>query len=129
MVALDDDLRSRPIHARELERRDKAAVAWRRFGERHLRGLQRPQHIGQPLEFAVGDASAALPRVAQMTVGCVVAEQQRPNVGPAALRIGPADELLHRIDRFVRCVQTEGLQPGPDTIANLEVAFECLDRP
>ena len=29
---------------------------------------------------------------------------------------------------FVRRIQTEGLQRGPDAIANFEVALECLER-
>jgi hypothetical protein len=28
----------------------------------------------------------------------------------------------------VKRIQTEGFQPGPDAIANFEVAFECLER-
>jgi hypothetical protein len=28
----------------------------------------------------------------------------------------------------LRRIQTEGLQPGPDAIANFEVALECLER-
>jgi hypothetical protein len=35
---------------------------------------------------------------------------------------------MQRFDRFVRRIQTEGLQPGPDAIANFEVALECLER-
>ena len=37
-------------------------------------------------------------------------------------------QSVQRIDRFVRRIQTEGFQPGPDAIANFEVALECLER-
>jgi hypothetical protein len=35
---------------------------------------------------------------------------------------------VQRIDRFVKHIQTDGFQPGPDAIANFEVALECLER-
>lgn len=37
--------------------------------------------------------------------------------------------LVQRIDRFVRRIQTEGRQPDPDAIVNFEAALECLERP
>jgi hypothetical protein len=36
--------------------------------------------------------------------------------------------LVQRIERFVRRIQTEALLPGPDAIANFEIALECLER-
>jgi hypothetical protein len=36
--------------------------------------------------------------------------------------------LVQRIDRFVKRIQTDGFQPGPDAIANFEMALECLER-
>jgi hypothetical protein len=33
-----------------------------------------------------------------------------------------------RIDRFVRRIETEGLQPDVDAMANLALALECLER-
>lgn len=36
--------------------------------------------------------------------------------------------LVQRIERFLKRIQTEGFQPGPDTLANFEVALDCLER-
>ncbi len=48
-------------------------------------------------------------------------------MSPTAVRTARRN-LVQRIDRFVRRIQTEGFQPGPDAIANFEVALECLER-
>ena len=48
-------------------------------------------------------------------------------MSPTAVRTARRN-LVQRIDRFVRRIQTEGLQPGPDATANFEVALECLER-
>jgi hypothetical protein len=48
-------------------------------------------------------------------------------MSPTAVRTARRN-LVQRIDRFLRRIQTEGLQPGPDAIANFEVALECLER-
>jgi hypothetical protein len=32
------------------------------------------------------------------------------------------------MERFVKRIQTEGFQPGPDAIANFEVALEYLEQ-
>jgi hypothetical protein len=48
-------------------------------------------------------------------------------MSPTAVRTARRN-LVQRIERFVRRIQTEGLQPGPDAIANFEVALECLER-
>jgi hypothetical protein len=47
-------------------------------------------------------------------------------MSPTAVRTARRN-LVQRIDRFVRRIQTEGFQPGPDAIANFEVALECLE--
>jgi hypothetical protein len=43
-------------------------------------------------------------------------------MNPTALR-----NLVQRIERFVKRIQTEGLQLSVDTMANVEVALECLE--
>ena len=48
-------------------------------------------------------------------------------MSPTAVRTARRN-LVRRIDRFVRRMQTESFQPGPDAIANFEVALECLER-
>ena len=48
-------------------------------------------------------------------------------MSPTAVRTARRN-LVQRIDRFVRRIQTEGFQPGPDALANFEVALECLER-
>jgi hypothetical protein len=48
-------------------------------------------------------------------------------MSPTAVRTARRN-LVQRIDRFLRRIQTEGMQPGPDAIANFEVALECLER-
>ncbi len=48
-------------------------------------------------------------------------------MSPTAVRTARRN-LVQRINRFVRRIQIEGLQPGPDAIANFEVALECLER-
>jgi hypothetical protein len=48
-------------------------------------------------------------------------------MSPTAVRTARRN-LVQRIERFVRRIQTEGFQPGPDAIANFEVALECLER-
>jgi hypothetical protein len=48
-------------------------------------------------------------------------------MSPTAVRTARRN-LVQRIDRFVRRIQTEGFQPGPDAIVNFEVALECLER-
>ena len=48
-------------------------------------------------------------------------------MSPTAVRTARRN-LVQRIGRFVRRIQTEGFQPGPDAIANFEVALECLER-
>jgi hypothetical protein len=48
-------------------------------------------------------------------------------MSPTAVRTARRN-LVQRIDRFVRRIQIEGFQPGPDAIANFEVALEYLER-
>jgi hypothetical protein len=48
-------------------------------------------------------------------------------MSPTAVRTARRN-LVQRIHRFVRRIRTEGFQPGPDAIANFEVALECLER-
>jgi hypothetical protein len=48
-------------------------------------------------------------------------------MSPTAVRTARRN-LVQRIDRFVKRIQTDGLHPGPDAIANFEVALECLER-
>jgi hypothetical protein len=48
-------------------------------------------------------------------------------MSPTAVRTARRN-LVQRIDRFLRRIQTKGLQPGLDAIANFEVALECLER-
>ena len=48
-------------------------------------------------------------------------------MSPTAVRTARRN-LVQRIDRFVGRIQTEGFQPGPDAIANFEVALERLER-
>jgi hypothetical protein len=48
-------------------------------------------------------------------------------MSPTAVRTARRN-LVQRIDRFVRRIRTEGLQPGPKAIANFEVTLECLER-
>ena len=36
--------------------------------------------------------------------------------------------LVQRMERFVKRIQTEGFEPGPDAIANFEVALEYLEQ-
>ena len=48
-------------------------------------------------------------------------------MSPTAVRTARRN-LVQRIDRFVRRIQTEGFQPGPDAIANFEVALEYLEQ-
>lgn len=48
-------------------------------------------------------------------------------MSPTAVRTARRN-LVQRIDRFVRRIQTDGFQPGPDAIANFDVALECLER-
>jgi hypothetical protein len=43
-------------------------------------------------------------------------------MSPTAIRTARRN-LVQRIDRFVRRIQTEGFQPGPDAIANFEYGF------
>ena len=49
-------------------------------------------------------------------------------MSPTAVRTA-CRNLVQRIDRFVRRIQIEGFQPGPDAIANLEVALEASSGP
>lgn len=46
---------------------------------------------------------------------------------PTAVRTARRNRV-HRVERFVRRIQTESFQPDPDAIANFEVALECLER-
>jgi hypothetical protein len=48
-------------------------------------------------------------------------------MSPTAVRTARRN-LVQRIDRFVRRIQTKALQAGPDATANFEVALECLER-
>jgi hypothetical protein len=51
----------------------------------------------------------------------------RMTMSPTAIRTARRN-LVQRIERFVRRIQAEGFQPGPDALANFEVALECLER-
>ena len=84
------------MHARQLERRSEAAVTRRRLGERHLGHLQRLQQTRQALQFLFRHSCASAACIVQPPIVGVVAQQQRADVRPAALGIGPAhdDELL-----------------------------------
>jgi hypothetical protein len=48
-------------------------------------------------------------------------------MSPTALRTARRN-LVQRIERFVGRIEREGVPPSPDTIANFEVALECLER-
>jgi hypothetical protein len=48
-------------------------------------------------------------------------------MSPTAVRTARRN-LVQRIDRFVRRIQTEGFQPGPDALASFDVALECFER-
>ena len=48
-------------------------------------------------------------------------------MSPTAVRTARRN-LVQRMERFVKRIQTEGFQPGPDAIANFEVALEYLEQ-
>ena len=104
---LDDHLRPHPMHPRQHQRRSEPAAAWRRLGERHLVDRERPETVPHPLKLGDRHPGADAAGIDQsLSVRRVVAEQQRPDPMPAALRIAPADD-----DKFLP-VEALGLQPG-----------------
>lgn len=82
-----DQFRAHPVHAGKFERRTKAALARWRLMQRHLRDLQGLQQCRQAFEFRHGNAGADTTCIAQLSVLCVVAEEQRCNEWSAG-RIG-----------------------------------------
>lgn len=86
--------------------RMRLAGAW-------LSGLAQPgQHHGRQEEDA---------HVAHVLLAAAM------TMSPTAVRTARRN-LIQRIERFIKRVQGEGAQPSIDTIANFEVALECLER-
>ena len=79
------------MHAAEHKRRSEPAAARRRDIERHFISSKQLQPAPQPFQLG-GDAGAGAAGIDQTSVGIVVGEQQRAEIGPPALGIGPADD-------------------------------------
>jgi hypothetical protein len=48
-------------------------------------------------------------------------------MSPTAIRTARRN-LVQRIERYVKRIETEGFQPTVNALANFEVALECLER-
>jgi hypothetical protein len=70
----------------------EAVTAWRRYGEQHFVGYQGPKALLQPFQFIDGHSGADTARVNEVSLRCVVAQQQRPDPMSDAFGLTPSDE-------------------------------------
>ena len=81
----------RPVDAAQHEGRSKAAVPRRRHRERHLGGRVWLQPAPQSRQLRLFDIGAGAAGIDKASLGIVVGDQQRAEIGPASFGIGPAD--------------------------------------
>jgi hypothetical protein len=89
---LDDHLRAHPMHPRQHQRRAETTTARRRSGERHPGDRERMKALPQALKLGDGHTGADSARIDELALRRVVAEQQRTDPMPTALRVTPPDD-------------------------------------
>src|SRR4051794_19725976 len=95
------------MNAREPQRRAEMAGLRRRLRKRHFFDRERLEPAPQAFKLGVVDPGAGASGVMQAASIIVVAEQQRPEIRAAALRVAPADH-----DKLVSA-EAFGFSPQP----------------
>src|SRR5271169_5419398 len=114
------------MHPRQHEGGAETTTAGWRIGERHPGDRERMKALPQALKLGVGYAGASPARIDQLALRRVIAEQQRADPMPTALRVTPPDD-----DEFL-AVEAFRLQPRapigliPTINALRDNAFEAV---